>query len=217
MATYTTIEGDTWDTIATSNNVPTSWVLLSNGLDPDADPPPSDPLPGTVVNVPLAPPAASIAPSNACTVDAGPGGLDVVRIRLHDDTPSPLTNVRYSLRYEGGAQDGTSPDGWVTVAFPAEQCATVELSWGAPDDQSDHPYQTVLFSDSMTGADEELTIARLNNLGYNATASLANAMSRFQYDYGIDQSDLGDDGEVPSATKAALDQIFAGEYDASQS
>jgi LysM repeat protein len=93
---YQVVDGDTWDSIAQASNTPVSWLMMSNGQDPDASPPPSDPDVGSVIQIPDPPPSYSVAPGNSNSLDLGPGGMDSVRIRLHDDTPSPMQNVRYT-------------------------------------------------------------------------------------------------------------------------
>jgi LysM domain len=215
--TYEVVEGDTWDSIAEALETPASWIMLNNGLDPNGDPPPADPDAGTVLKIPADPPGHSIAPENNNSLELGPGGLDSVRIRLHDDTPSPMTNVRYAADYEGGSSEGVSDDGWLTLYFPSGVCATVDLRWGAPDEGAEHPYRTVLVTDCSAGSDEDQAIARLNNLGYDATNDLLSAVRSFQYQYGVvDEDGLNDDGSIPSATQGALDGIFGDDCDATQ-
>ena len=125
-------------------------------------------------------------------------------------------NVRYSARFGGQNMNAVSEDGWVTISFPSGICATVDLRWGAPDDDSDHPYQTVLVTDCTAGCSDDQAMAMLENLGYLATANRLNAVTCFQRDYGLSEWGLADDGTVPTATMGALKSIFTGEYDASQ-
>jgi hypothetical protein len=216
VASYQVVDGDTWDSIAQAFDTPTSWLMMNNGQDPDGDPPPSDPDVGSVINIPDPPPSCSVAPGNTNSVDLGSGGMDTVRIRLHDDTPAPMQNVRYSARFGGQNMNAVSEDGWVTISFPSGICATVDLRWGAPDDDSDHPYQTVLVTDCTAGCSDDQAMAMLENLGYLATANRLNAVTCFQRDYGLSEWGLADDGTVPTATMGALKSIFTGEYDASQ-
>lgn len=216
MRTYTAVDGDTWESIAEAFETPLSWLMVSNGVDPNADPPPDDPVTGTDVTIPGDPPGHAVAPENDNTLDLGPGGVTVLRIRLHDEMPSPMTNVRYAATFAGLTRQGVSDDGWITLAFPAGVCAAVDLQWGAPDADSDHPYRLNLVADCSAGTVEDQAVAQLTNLGYDTANDLLGSVRSFQLQYGVDEDGLDDDGAVPAATKAALDDIFGGECDATQ-
>jgi LysM repeat protein len=216
VLTHEVVDGDTWESIAQAYETPASWLMMNNGVDPNGDPPPDDPEAGTVLNIPPDPPDHCIAPENSNSLELGPGGLASVRIRLHDDTPSPMTDVRYAATCQGGSSQGVSDDGWVTLYFPAGACATVDLQWGAPDEDSDHPYRTVLVTDCFAGTVEDQAIAQLINLGYDAANDLPGAVRSFQVDYGVDEDGLNDDGSLREGTQAALDDIFGGDCDATQ-
>jgi hypothetical protein len=128
-----------------------------------------------------------------------------------------MTNVRYHLECNGLTRDTTSVDGTVVAAFPAGICTTVQIEWGAEDETVAHPYRTVLVVDCDTGDPREDAISKLNNLGYNSSGSLFSAAVAFQADYAIDDEyGLSDAGTLPPATQVALDQLFAGDCDASR-
>jgi hypothetical protein len=208
MQMYTVAAGDTWDSIATANEMPTSWLLLGNGHDPNASPAAEAPEEGTDIVIPPSPPDHPVAPENSNALDLGAGGLETIRLRLHDHEPGALGGVRYSATSAMGPTSGTSDgDGWITIVYPAGTCATITVQWGAADGDSPHPYQAEIVVDCFTGGDEATTIARLNNLGFDAT-DLPAAVSAFQIAYGVDEDELNDDGTLPDATKAALDAVY---------
>ncbi len=212
MTTYTVQDGDTWDSIAQDHEIETSWLMLGNALDPDASPAPDPPAAGANVTIPGDPPDHPIAPGNANALDLGSGGVDVLRLRLHDCLATPMTNVRYLVACGDAERTGTSADGWVTAAYPTGVCTIVRVEWGAPDDALPHPYAGDFSVDCDADDPLECASARLGNLGY--IGDLAEAVARFQYDYGIDDDGLNDDGSLPDATRSALDSLFGGDCDA---
>jgi hypothetical protein len=139
-----------------------------------------------------------------------------MRLRLHDSTPKPMTNVRYRVQVNGLEREGVSADGWVTAAFPAGQCSKVHVDWGAPADGAEHPYSQDFSVDCGGEHEPERTIARLQNLGYRTDLPLADIIFCFQHDHGLDDFGLSDDGSLPEATKAALDRIFGPDCDATR-
>ncbi len=209
MAMYTVVSGDRGGAVAAAQEMPTSWLLLGNGHDPNASPPADDPPEGTEISIPPNPPDHPIAPENSNALDLGAGGLETIRMRLHDQVPAFMGGCRYSATSAMGPTSGTSdPDGWITICYPAGTCSTVAVQWGAPDDDSPHPYQANIVVDCFEGADADQTFARLNNLGYEPATDLSLAVSAFQIAYGVDEEPMNDDGTLPDATKAALDAAY---------
>jgi hypothetical protein len=156
MREYTVQDGDTWDSIAETQGMVKSWLILGNALDPNASPPPEDPAAGSTVTIPDDPPGASVAPGNSSAVDVGDGGLHALKLELHDDAAEVMTDVLFSLTFQGATRTERSADGWVRVAYASGTCAAIELKWGAPDESSEHPYQTTIATDCFTGEDEDL-------------------------------------------------------------
>jgi hypothetical protein len=214
MPDHTVVAGETWDSMAETFGVPTSWLLLCNGYDPND--PPDPPEEGSTVKVAAEPPDHAIAPGNDHSLDLGDGGLDQVRIRLHDASAAPMSNVRYTVHHAGGDDTGVSDDGWITVVVPSGLCESIDVEWGAEDDDSEHPYRLSVMTGCSEDTDSDWAAARLNNLGYDTSQGLEAAARSFQADYGLDDAGLADDGSLLSQTASALSQIFDDDCDASR-
>jgi hypothetical protein len=150
MATHAVVTGDTWQSIASDAVSTVERLLRSNGCDPTNPPP--DPAAGSVVVLPDAPSACAVAPGNANTVDLGAHSVHTLQMQLYDDDGSPMTNVRYCVSFFGHVLRGTSPDGWVTITYPALTCASVEVDWGDPTDGSNgYLHSVTLLTENYQG------------------------------------------------------------------
>ena len=210
MPTYTARAGDDWDSIARRFKVVKSWLLLSNALDPAASPPPDSPVAGAEVHIPGDPPAFDVAPNHQNALDLGPGGVKTLKVRLHDRTPKPMTNVRYRLTCAGVERSGVSADGWVRAAFPAGSCDTIRLEWGARDEDSPHEYERDLHVDCGHDDDDVRARAQLVNLGYNVETRqmLEWSVDAFRRHHPFDGDPLDESGAPTAALAAALRRVF---------
>jgi hypothetical protein len=138
-----------------------------------------------------------------------------IHILLHDGHPQPMRNVRYSHIRQGIRQNAFSTDGWVHLPLPPA-CERIEILWGAESEDADHPYHMLIATDCSSGSKQEQGIARLDNLGYNASINLIGAVSRFQQDYSVGEDGLTDDGAIPDGTLDALSAIYDGDCDATE-
>ena len=107
MASVTSGDGETWDSIAESNQVPLTSLLMANGIDPATTP---DALqPGSLVQLPDDPPEACVAPGHDHSLDVVPGETSLwVRLDLSaDDAASDEGSLR--LYSQDGSTDVTMP------------------------------------------------------------------------------------------------------------
>ena len=222
MTTVTVNEGDTWDSIATANAVPLSWLLLENGLDPNASN--ADPTPGSLVNIPEGPAVSDVAAGHCNSVHIGPSGVRTVKIRLHDANSVPMTNAYYWVLYPGGGNvRGTTTDGWVSVTYQKHEVSSdVWIGWGIKKTiglGTGTEYSTTVKTVPLTSPDADTQLAaRLSCHGYRNVADLAKAATWYLADYGflLDvDAGFGPGKYVQGDAKAKLDDIFGGSFDAS--
>lgn len=133
MALHSVVTGDTWQSIADDSAVSLDTLLLANGCDPSSPPP--DPEARSEVAIPAAP-RSCVAPGNTNTIQR-PQSVQTLKMQLYDDDGNVMSNVRYQVSFFGHTLRGTSPDGWVTITYPAGTCASVTLDWGNATDGSD--------------------------------------------------------------------------------
>jgi hypothetical protein len=141
-----------------------------------------------------------------------------MRIRLHDDNATPLTDVQFKVAVSGQPDTtGTSADGFVTIQLPAACPATVTVSWGGPLADGSFLFSRDIFADCSEGASDEQSRAKLFNLGYpsGSDADFESAVKAFQRDYQTGEYGLVD-GALPPATNSKLGSIYAGNLDATR-
>ncbi len=221
MKTVTVDDGDTWDSIAAANETPLGWLLLQNGLHPNASHP--QPLPGSIVNIPDGPAASDIAAGHCNTVKLGPSGLRTVKIRLHDSASVPMTKANYWVLYPGGGNvRGTTTDGWVSVTYPKSEHGDVWIGWGLRKTigwGSGTEYTSSVSPDALASSDPDVQLkARLYCLGYRTDCALTKPATWYLADYGflktVDTT-FGPGKYVQGAAKSKLDDMFGGSFDAS--
>ncbi|MGA2448922.1 MAG: hypothetical protein ABTD50_09630 [Polyangiaceae bacterium] len=168
MPSRQVIAGETWESIAAGVAVTVPELLLANGCDPD-DPPP-DPEVGSVVFLPRGQRAYAVSPGNIHPIASGSKTAHTLRMQLYDDDGNVMTNVRYSVGFFGHTLRGTSPDGWVTIAYPSATCASVTVDWGDATDGSDaYRYEVTLLTENYQGEFED-KIAVSSGSGYMSHA-----------------------------------------------
>jgi hypothetical protein len=147
MATWSVNSGDTWQSIASGANIPLARLLLANGCDPSAIP---ELQAGSQLVLDTSPPVCSVAAANTNTVSAP--HIHKLAIQVHDDDGNVMTAVPYRVSFFGNTICATSPDGWVTIAYPYGTCAAVDLSWGAAASGGDgYLHETTIQTDHYQG------------------------------------------------------------------
>ncbi len=143
-------------------------------------------------------------------------------IRLHDETSTPYAQAvdyTYTLG-SGDPTPGTSQDGWVTIPLPDDSCPdNVHVEWGPKTSDGQFYFAEDIVVACDEGDDRPLATTRLDNLGYTVGTDddYQQAVIQFQADYGISESGLGADGQLPSQTKDKLAALFGDSCDASRS
>jgi hypothetical protein len=148
-AIHRVLLGETWQSIADDFRVPVQQLLMANGSDPATHP--ADPDAGSELVLPGIPPPYTVAPGNTNTIDLTSRDLHSLKMQLYDDDGYVMTDVRYCVSFFGHRVRGTSPDGWVTITYPANTCASVDLAWGGPPGAVGYRYGTTLLTEHYQG------------------------------------------------------------------
>jgi hypothetical protein len=149
MPIHRVLPNETWQSIADDFRVPVQQLLIANGSDPTN--PPADPDAGSELVLPGPPPPYAVAPGNKNTIESRSRDLHSLKMQLYDDDGYVMTDVRYRVSFFGHTVRGTSPDGWVTITYPANTCASVELAWGNAPGAADYRYLTTLLTEHYQG------------------------------------------------------------------
>ena len=130
------------------------------------------------------------------------------RIRLHDAAGNPLPGVVYQVLTPGCQTDErkTDGEGWAYISSTSSPPDTVDVQWDKLDNGA-FLYSRSLHVDCGVGPTNEAGKLRLHNLAY--TGDLAQAVDRFQLDYGLARTPPTGGGTIDDVTLGKLDEIFA--------
>jgi outer membrane protein OmpA-like peptidoglycan-associated protein len=138
-------------------------------------------------------------------------------IRFHDQDALPLTNVSFRVSISGTPDvSGVSADGFATVPLPAFCPERIIVEWGSGPDGK-FLFSRDIVVDCEEGTNRQQATSKLANLGYPSSNDdeFEIATRKFQAEYRIPEDGLAD-GDLPPATRARLDAIYAATLDATR-
>ena len=135
--------------------------------------------------------------------------VGLFRIRLHDASANPMTNVKYRLQIGDTLQKGISEDGFIVADYPSDQCVECKVEWGESDEAGNYLYLLNMAINCDEGPEKDQAIAKLHNIGYQMGNSYEDNVKAFQRDYEIEGEDGLLEGEkLPPNTKKELWDIY---------
>jgi hypothetical protein len=142
----------------------------------------------------------------------------IVKVRLHNEQSSPLTQVPYRASLNGEEiKTGTTNSGWAEIpVLQAQMAEPILVEWGPVDSEGNYPYANQLVLSNNKDDEKKQNQAMLRNLGYcleNESNETESVINTFCQDYSIKEAE--NDKHTITA-KEKLQSIFTGEYDATR-